>query len=141
MVISYHNFCYFSTCEFTKETCPIETILFLCPHNAAKGIMAEAYFNYRVQQQGHPFLADSAGTEPSEQIWPTVIELLGCEGIPLASHMPRKVTREDLRDAFQVISMGCAIEELEGRPRQFTLWNDIPQASTDLHLSWRVIRH
>jgi len=103
--------------------------------------MAEAYFNYRVQQQGHPFLADSAGTEPSEQIWPTVIELLGCEGIPLASHMPRKVTREDLRDAFQVISMGCAIEELEGRPRLCTFWDDIPQASTDLYLSWRAIRH
>jgi len=103
--------------------------------------MAEAYFNYRVQQQGHPFLADSAGTEPSEQIWPTVIELLGCEGIPLASRMPRKVTREDLQDAFQVISMGCAIEELVGLPRPFTLWDDIPQASTDLHLSWRAIRH
>ncbi len=117
------------------------TILFLCPHNAAKGIMAEAYFNHRVQQQGHPFLADSAGTEPSELIWPTVIELLQSEGIALASRMPRKVTREDLLDAFQVISLGCTIEELEGLPGQFTRWDDIPQASTDLHLSWRAIRH
>ncbi len=87
----------------------METILLLCPHNAAKSIMAEAYYNHRVQQEGLPFLADSAGTEPSEQIWLTVIELLQREGIPLTSQIPRQVTRDDLLDAFQVISMGvCA---------------------------------
>jgi protein-tyrosine-phosphatase len=84
----------------------METILLLCPHNAAKSIMAEAYYNHRVQQEGLPFLADSAGTEPSEQIWLTVIELLQREGIPLTSQIPRQVTRDDLLDAFQVISMG-----------------------------------
>ncbi len=84
----------------------METILLLCPHNAAKSIMAEAYYNHRVQQEGLPFLADSAGTEPSEQIWLTVIELLQREGIPLTSQIPRQVTRDDLLDAFQMISMG-----------------------------------
>ena len=39
----------------------METILFLCPHNAAKGIMAEAYFNHRVQQEGLPFSAALIG--------------------------------------------------------------------------------
>ena len=119
----------------------METILFLCPHNAAKSIMAEAYFNHRVQQDGLPFLADSAGTEPSEHIWPTVIGLLQHEGIPLTSQIPRKVTRNDILDAFQVISLGCALEEVEGLPRQFIPWEDIPLASTDLLASWMAIRH
>jgi protein-tyrosine-phosphatase len=120
----------------------METILFLCPHNAAKkGVMAEAYFNHRVQQEGLPFLLYSVRTEPFEQIWPTVIELLQCEGIPLTSWIPRKVTRNDILYAFQLISLGCAIEEVEGLPRQFTLWEDVPLASTDLLLSWMAIRH
>jgi hypothetical protein len=119
----------------------METILFLCPHNAAKGVMAKEYFNQRVQQERLPFLADSAGTEPSERVWPTVIELLLREGIPLTSRIPRKVTRDDLLHAFQVISLGCAIEEAEGPPQQFTLWEDVPLASTDLLLSWIAIRH
>ncbi len=118
----------------------METVLFLCPHNAAKSIMAEAYFNHRVQQEGLPYLADSAGTEPSEQIWPTVIELLQREGIPLTYLIPRQVTHDDLLDAFQVISLGCALEEVEGLPRQFIPWEDVPLASTDLLLSWMAIR-
>jgi arsenate reductase len=88
-------------CALTKGAWGVmETILFLCPHNAARSIMAEAYYNHRVQQEGLPFLADSAGTEPSEQIWLTVIELPQREGIPLTSQIPRKVTRDDLLDAF-----------------------------------------
>ncbi len=119
----------------------MDTILFLCPHNAAKGIMAEAYFNQQVRQKGLPFLADSAGTEPSEHIWPAVLELLQAERIPLTSRLPRKVTREDILRAFQVISLGCAIEEFEEVPRQFILWEDVPLASTNLYLSWTAIRH
>ena len=118
----------------------METILFLCPHNAAKGILAEAYFNHRVQQKGIPFLGDSAGTDPDAQIWPTVIELLEREGIPLAPKLPRNVTRKDLLHAFQVISLGCLIEEMEIPPRQFVPWEDIPLASKDLEGSWRAIR-
>lgn len=118
----------------------METILFLCPHNAAKGILAEAYFNHRAKQIGLPFQADSAGTDPSEQIWSTVVDLLGREEIPLTSPIPRKVTRDDILNAFQVVSLGCAIEEVEGLPQRFTVWEDVPLASRDLWGSWRAIR-
>jgi predicted protein tyrosine phosphatase len=85
----------------------METILFLCPHNAAKGILAEAYFNHRVKLEELPFQADSAGTDPDAQIWPSVVALLQREGIALTSKIPRGVTHEDLLHAFQVISKGC----------------------------------
>ena len=84
----------------------MKTILFLCPHHAAKSILAEAYFNHRVKLEGIPFQADSAGAEPSERIWPAVIGLLDREGIALMSQVPRKVTGDDLLHAFQVISLG-----------------------------------
>lgn len=118
----------------------METILFLCPHNAAKGIMAEAYFNQLAQQNGLPFQADSAGTDPSLAIWPTVVALLAHAQVPLTSQTPRQVTREDLLHAFRVISMGCAPEELEEPPQSFMAWEDIPLASTDLPGSWAAIR-
>ena len=118
----------------------MKTILFLCPHHAAKSILAEAYFNHRVKLEGLPFQADSAGTEPSEQIWPAVVNLLSREGIALSSQMPRRVRRDDLLNAFQVISLGCTTQEVEGRTEQFALWEDVPQASTDLEGAWAVIR-
>jgi protein-tyrosine-phosphatase len=40
-----------------------DRILFLCPHNAAKGVIAAAYFNRFAQQIGLLWVADSAGTE------------------------------------------------------------------------------
>ena len=118
----------------------METILFLCPHNAAKGILAEAYFNHRAKQLGLPFQADSAGTDPDKQIWPTVIDLLAREKIPFTSQIPRKVTAADVLKASQVVSLGCAIEEVEGVPQQFTAWEDVPLASRDLPASWSAIR-
>ncbi len=118
----------------------MKTILFLCPHHAAKSMLAEAYFNHRVKLEGLPFQADSAGTDPSKQIWPPVIDLLACEGMTLYSQLPRKVTRDDLLHAFQVISLGCTLEEMEEVPQQFTAWEDVPLAGTDLEGSWLAIR-
>ena len=118
----------------------METILFLCPHNAAKGILAESYFNHRAKLDGLPFQAASAGTDPSLEIWPTVADLLEREEIPLTSRMPRSVTRDDILNACQVISLGCALEDVPGTPRQFLVWEAIPLASTDLPGSWSAIR-
>ncbi|MBZ0305562.1 MAG: hypothetical protein K8I82_05795 [Anaerolineae bacterium] len=51
-----------------------KTILFLCPHHAAKSVLAEAYFNRAMS--GTDFQATSAGTEPDEAVMPSVAELL-----------------------------------------------------------------
>src|SRR5437667_4002791 len=110
----------------------METIFFLCPHNAAKGILAEAYFNHRAKLEGLSFQADSAGTDPDTQIWPSVVTLLSREEIPLTSERPRKVTQKDLLGAILVISMECAQKEVEGSSQPFTLWDDVPLASIDL---------
>jgi protein-tyrosine-phosphatase len=115
------------------------TILFLCPHNAAKSVIAAAYFNRLVEQCGLPFIADSAGTEPSAAVSPAVAELLQREGIDVSRHQPRRVTADELAQAYRVISLGCTPEELGLAPECVEQWFDVPLVSQDLEGARAVI--
>jgi len=104
------------------------TILFLCPHHAAKSVIAAAYFNRLAQQKGLSWIADSAGTEPDEAVSPIVVELLKNENIDVSGHQPRRVTADELESAARVISMGCTPEELHVSPTRVEQWT-IPAVS------------
>src|SRR5829696_3695762 len=93
-------------------------VLFLCPHNAAKSVLAVAEFNRLAQQQGVSLRADSAGTEPDAAPSPAVVAAQHEEGIDVAGHRPRRVTREDLAAAYRIISFGCDIGALAPPERQ-----------------------
>ena len=108
-----------------------ETILFLCPHHAAKSVIAAAYFNRLAQQYQLPFVGDSAGTEPDEAVSPVVVAMLGEEGIDVSKHRPRHVTQAELNTASRVISMGCTPEELGVEAGRIELWTDVPAVSAD----------
>ncbi|MEO8392384.1 MAG: hypothetical protein ABI700_05260 [Chloroflexota bacterium] len=108
-----------------------ETILFLCPHHAAKSVIAAAYFNRLAQEYQLPFVADSAGTEPDDNVSPVVVALLAEEGIDVSSHQPRRVTQADLDTAVQIVSMGCTPQELGVAPDRIELWSDVPAVSAD----------
>jgi protein-tyrosine-phosphatase len=109
-----------------------EKILFLCPHAAAKSVLAAAYFNRLTKKQGLDFVADAAGTEPDEVVAPAVAKLLFGEGIDVSQHKPRRVTELELKTAYKVISMGCALEDLAIAPESVEEWLDIPAPSQDL---------
>ena len=116
------------------------TILFLCPHNAAKSVIAAAYFHQLAAERGLPYQADSAGTDPDERLSPAVVKALQAEGIDVTGHQPRLVTAEDLASAHRVISLGC---DLDGLPRPEVLvqqWDDVPPPSQDLEASREAIR-
>lgn len=106
-------------------------ILFLCPHNAAKGVIAAAYFNYLAQLASIPYAADSAGTEPSSEVSPVVVAMMCAEGIDVSGHRPRKVTVDDLSQAATIISMGCTAEELGVSAGRLEMWSDVPMVSED----------
>lgn len=106
-----------------------QTILFLCPHNAAKSVIAAAYFNKFAAQNGLPFVADSAGTEPSESVMPVVREMLAQDGLDVSGYVPRHVTAEDLQNALHIISMGCTAEALNTSPDKIEWWLDVPMVS------------
>ena len=117
-----------------------ETVLFRCPHNAAKSVHAAAYFNQEAGVRGLPFRADSAGTEPDEQPAPAVVAALRDEGIDVAGHRPRLVSVEDLANAHRVISLGCNTDDLPRSNVRVDRWDDVPSASRDLAGSRDAIR-
>ncbi len=119
-----------------------DTILFLCPHHAAKSVIAQAYFNRLAQQKNLPFVADSAGTEPDDKVSPSVAEMLLAEGIDVRHHQPRRVTGTELDQATRVISIGCALADLEIAPERVESWDDVPMVSQDLPGSRAaILRH
>lgn len=116
------------------------TILFLCPHHAAKSVIAAAYFNRLAQQHQLPFAADSAGTEPADTVSTAVSEMLRSESIDVSQHQPRLVTHDKLTQAYRVISMGCTPEELNIAPERVEQWSDVRMVSEDLHPARDAIR-
>jgi protein-tyrosine-phosphatase len=105
-----------------------QTILFLCPHNAAKSVIAAAYFNTLAQEVGLTYIGDSAGTEPSEKVSPVVAEMLSSEGIDVSAYQPRLVMPGELQTAFRIISIGCTPDELVTADR-VEYWDDVPMVS------------
>lgn len=117
-----------------------KTVLFLCPHNAAKSVLAAAYFQTLADEHGLHLQADTAGTDPDDAVWPSVVELLAADGLDVIPTEPRHVTAKDLERAYRVISLGCDVGSLTTPETQIEDWDDVPMASEDLMASRDAIR-
>jgi protein-tyrosine-phosphatase len=115
------------------------TLLFLCPHNAAKSVLAAAYCQHLLAPCGLEVQVTSAGTEPDATASPAVVALLRREGLDVAHHRPRCVTREELEAAFRIISMGCDVSHLTPPGTVVEHWDDVPAPSEQLALARDVI--
>jgi arsenate reductase (thioredoxin) len=108
------------------------TILFLCPHNAAKSVIAAAYLERLVTKHGITLHATSAGTDPDLAVAPAVAGALLAEGIDVREHRPRRVTAEELARASRVVSLGCDLGDMAPPGLVVERWDDVPSPSTDL---------
>jgi arsenate reductase len=71
-------------------------VLFVCPHGAAKSVIAAEHFAGLARAAGHHVDAVSAGVEPDEQIPPHVVQGLADDGFDLgAGSLPRRLLRWD----------------------------------------------
>jgi arsenate reductase (thioredoxin) len=109
-----------------------ERIIFVCPHGAAKSVMAAAYCQQLADQWGVPLHVTSAGTEPDAEVSPAVVTLLRAEGIDVANQRPRRVTPEELATADRIISLGCDLGDLERPEMVIERWDDVPPPSQNL---------
>ena len=102
------------------------TILFMCPHGAAKSVLASAYFQRRAKERGLNVRVESAGTEPDATVAPAVAAHLKGRGYSIPITKPRKVAPEDFVSADIVISMGCDLSALPPPRGRLVRWDDVP---------------
>ena len=106
------------------------TIIFVCEHGAAKSIIAAAYFNKLVQQQGLNFVALARGTNPDTELSTKTILGLQKDGLAATETTPQKLSIQETDSAQKVISF-C---ELPAEYQQRTIveqWEDVPPVSED----------
>lgn len=106
-------------------------VLFLCPHGAAKSVLASTYFRRRAEERGLRVRVDAAGTEPDPRVSPAVANLLRSKGYEPPAGPPRKVSVDDVAAADIVISLGCDLKAFPARPGAIRQW-DVPGPGEDL---------
>jgi len=116
------------------------TVLFLCPHGAAKSVLASAYFQRVAKERGLNVRVEAAGIEPQEAVSTVVAEHLQRNGYTVPVTKPRAVTKEDLNGADVVISMGCDLTNLPVAPRALQKWDEVPGPTEDLKGADEAIR-
>jgi arsenate reductase len=110
----------------------VRTVLFLCPHSAAKSVIAAAYCERLAAERGVPLRATSAGTDPDTGVSPGVAGALLAEGIDVRDYRPRRVTTEELARASRVVSLGCELGDIAPPGLVVERWDDVPSPSADL---------
>ena len=107
------------------------TVLFMCPHGAAKSVLASAYFRRVAQERGVNVHVMSAGTDPDALVSPAVASYLAKNGYEVPVAKPRRATPDDMATADIVISIGCDLRELPAPRGTLQLWDDVPALSED----------
>lgn len=86
----------------------MKKILFVCVENAGRSQMAEAFFR-KYMPKG--FEAISAGTKPSAQINPIVLQAMKEIDIDIENQTPKYISQQILSESEKTINMGCIDKE------------------------------
>jgi protein-tyrosine-phosphatase len=86
----------------------MKKILFVCVENAGRSQMAEAFFR-KYMPKG--FEAISAGTKPSTQINPIVLQAMKEIGIYIENQTPKHISQQIISESEKAINMGCIDKE------------------------------
>jgi arsenate reductase (thioredoxin) len=116
------------------------TVLFMCPHGAAKSVLASAYFERLAKERGLDVRVESAGTDPDPTVSPAVAAHLKRQGYPVPGSNPRKVNSKDFESADVVISIGCDLSGLEAPRGKLARWDEVPPLSEDFARADDAIR-
>lgn len=86
----------------------MKKILFVCVHNSGRSQMAEAFMR---KLAGDSTIVFSAGTQPSESINSTVMQVMRETGIDISNRIPKLINIQVLKSMDRVITMGCGAEQ------------------------------
>ena len=85
-----------------------ENILFVCVENAGRSQMAESFFRKYASDK---FQVLSAGTTPSLQLNPIVIEVMKEIGIDMKNQQPKTLSDSMIENSSKTVNMGCMDKE------------------------------
>jgi len=85
-----------------------QNILFVCVENAGRSQMAEAFFRKFAPSR---FNASSAGTTPSSQLNPIVIQVMKEVGIDVMNQHPKLLSDFMIENSSKTVNMGCMDKE------------------------------
>jgi protein-tyrosine-phosphatase len=108
-----------------------QRVLFLCPHGAAKSVLAAVYCQQLARERGLELAVNFAGTEPDTAVAPAVAQLLQKEGFDVSHFVPHRVTASELIEADWIISLGCDVDKLPDA-HEVIQWHDVPLPSQNL---------
>jgi len=86
----------------------MKKILFVCVENAGRSQMAEAFFR---KYMSNGFEATSAGTKPSAQVNPIVLQAMKEIGIDIENQIPKHISQQIIDESEKTINMGCMDKE------------------------------
>ena len=86
----------------------MENVLFVCVENAGRSQMAEAFFRKHAPAK---FNVISAGTTPSSQLNPTVVQVMKEVGIDMMQQSPKTLSNEMIEKSSKTVNMGCMDRE------------------------------
>ena len=86
----------------------MENVLFVCVENAGRSQMAEAFFRKYAPAK---YNVISAGTSPSTQLNPVVVEVMKEVGIDMTQQSPKVLSNEMIENSSKTINMGCMDKE------------------------------
>ena len=116
------------------------TVLFMCPHGAAKSVLASAYFRRAAKERGLDVRVESAGTDPDPNVAPVVASHLKKNGYEVPAGKPRRATESDMASADVIVSIGCSLEHLPAPRGTLLRWDDVPAPSEDFARADQRIR-
>jgi len=85
----------------------VKKVLFVCVENAGRSQMAEAFA--KAYGKGK-IEAVSAGTMPSSEVNPLIVQVMQERGIDLSDNKPKLITNQMVHDADVIIVMGCSAQ-------------------------------
>ena len=86
----------------------MENVLFVCVENAGRSQMAESFFRKYAPAK---FNVISAGTTPSSQLNPTVVQVMKEVGIDMMQQSPKTLSNEMIEKSSKTVNMGCMDRE------------------------------
>ena len=79
-------------------------VLFLCIHNSGRSLAARVLLDHYAEGRVR---VESAGSEPGDQLNPSVIAILEERGLDVSKEFPKPLTDALGREADVIVTMGC----------------------------------